>query len=71
MARAKVWGYEAHAAYVEERLADERKHSEMLIKRIYELDGVPNTVPRNPVSLTSDILEGLVVDGTAEVGAII
>ena len=68
--RAEAWGYGVFVGYIDERIGDERKHAEALIRRMYELEGVPNTVARNPVSVASDLMNGLLSDRLAEMGAI-
>ena len=66
--RAVTWGYTAFVEYIEERIADERKHAEGLVKRIYEIGGTPDTVKRNLVIVGADLPGGL--DRVAEEGAI-
>ena len=68
--RAESWGYAKHAAYIAERRDDERKHADMLIRRIYELEGVPVTTTRNEVRTNSDLFNALLDDRMAEIGAI-
>lgn len=71
LGRASQWGFKVFVDYIQERLDDERKHAAMLIKRIYELEGEPDTVARNPVNVSqADIIAGLTFDKAAEEGAI-
>lgn len=70
-ARAHTWGFGVFVTYIDERIADEEKHAKALIRRIYELEGVPDTVARNPVNVApNDIIDGLRNDREAEIGAI-
>jgi len=68
--RAKVKGFGVFSAYVAERTDDEQKHAKALIKRIFELEGVPDTVKRNTVLVSQDLNSSLGNDKTAELGAI-
>lgn len=68
--RAAAWGYGVFVTYIDERISDERSHAELLIKRIYELEGVPNTVLRNTVTVAADLFNGLGNDRLAEIGAV-
>ena len=68
--RAAAWGYGVFVTYIDERIADEQAHAELLIKRIYELEGVPNTVRRNTVTVAADLFNGLGNDRLAEIGAV-
>lgn len=70
-ARAQTWGFDVFVTYIAERIGDEEKHAKALIRRIYELEGVPDTVARNPVNVApNDIIDGLRNDREAEIGAI-
>ena len=69
---AAARGYGTFVGYIDERIGDERKHADMLVKRIYELEGTPDTVARNSLpEQTADLFEGLMQDRQAEIGAII
>ena len=56
--------------YIDERIADERKHYDMLAERIRFLEGVPVVGSLNPVNVGEDIMSIHSFDLTAEYDAI-
>ena len=68
--RALTWGYTVFVEYIDERIADERKHAEALTKRIYELGGQPALVGVGQVNIAPDVVASFTPDGAAEQRAI-
>ena len=67
--RATVRGYKRFLAYIAERIADEEKHRDALVKRILELKGTPVTSELNPVNASETVVGSLANDLSAELGA--
>ena len=65
-----VWEYPKLVEYIGERIADERKHYDMLAERIRFFYGVPIVGELNSVSVGYDILTIHDFDLTAELDAI-
>lgn len=51
LARVSNWGLKAHAAYLQERLDDERQHQKALMDRLELFDTVPDVGAINPVEV--------------------
>lgn len=65
-----VWEYPKLLDYLDERIADEQRHYNMLAERIRFLEGEPFYGTMNPVSIGQDILTMHVNDLAAELDAV-
>jgi bacterioferritin len=64
------WGYEKLHEAIEKRAVDEMKHAEMVIDRLFFLEGTPIVNHLNPMGIASQIVDQFKSDQAAEVGAI-
>ena len=64
------WGYAGFKKYIEERLADETKHRDLIAGRILFLEGTPIVDVLNKITIGSDVPQGLSNDLDSELLAV-
>lgn len=69
LARVSNWGFNGHAAYLQERLDDERKHQKALMDRLELFDTIPDVGAINPVEVGVTIDAQLANDLRSETDA--
>ena len=69
-ARYNNWQFAALVEYIDERIADERRHYDMLLDRILYLQGVPVAGRLNPVNIATSVEAIFQADQASELAAI-
>jgi len=69
-ARYLNWQLSALVRYIDERIADEARHIDMILDRILYLEGVPVAGKLNPVNIGLDVPATFRFDAASETGAI-
>ena len=65
-----IWEYSQLVEYIDERIADETKHYELVLDRIRFLNGISIVGKLNAVETAGDVLAIMNIDHTAELDAI-